>query len=76
MALREDTIDYSIYSASIKKKRPTSRSSKGGKAANQRRTNQDDDEDDDEDWTGGPRMLDFSNQRSNGIRITRQRVQV
>ncbi|XP_074560939.1 sister chromatid cohesion protein SCC2 isoform X1 [Curcuma longa] len=75
VALREDTIDYSIYSASIKKKRPTPRSSKGGKAANQRRTNQDDVEDDDEDWTGGPRMLNFNNQ-SNGVRITRQRLQV
>ncbi|WOK99668.1 nipped-B-like protein A isoform X1 [Canna indica] len=73
VSLREDTIDYSIYTATVKKRRPTPRSLKGGKAAQRKR---EDDDDDDDDWTGGPRMLDFSGQRSNGVRITRQRCQV
>ncbi|RWW03546.1 hypothetical protein GW17_00033292 [Ensete ventricosum] len=75
VSLREDAIDYSTYTASVKRKRPTPRSSRGGKAA-QRKGEDDDDDVDDEDWTGGPRMLDFSGQRSNGMRVTRQRLQV
>lgn len=75
VSLREDAIDYSTYTASVKRKRPTPRSSRGGKAA-QRKGEEDDDDVDDEDWTGGPRVLDFSGQRSNGMRMTRQRLQV
>ncbi|XP_065037401.1 sister chromatid cohesion protein SCC2-like [Musa acuminata AAA Group] len=75
VSLRDDAIDYSTYTASVKRKRPTPRSSRGGKAA-QRKGEEDDDDVDDEDWTGGPRVLDFSGQRSNGMRMTRQRLQV
>ncbi|GJN10527.1 hypothetical protein PR202_ga28626 [Eleusine coracana subsp. coracana] len=80
--LREDTMDFGTYSATVQRKRPTPRSSSrvrrtapatvtrarggGGRA----------DDDTDEDWTGGARVLDFSAQASTGGRITRQRVQV
>lgn len=81
--LREDTMDFGTYSATVQRKRPTPRSS-----SRVRRTapatatrvraggGADDDNIDDEDWTGGARVLDFSGQASNGGRITRQRVQV
>jgi cohesin loading factor subunit SCC2 len=82
--LREDTMDFGVYSATVQRKRPTPRSSsrvrrtapasvtrvRGGGGG-------DDDNTDDEDWAGGARVLDFSAQASNGGgRITRQRVQV
>uniref|UniRef100_A0A0A9EA50 Uncharacterized protein n=1 Tax=Arundo donax TaxID=35708 RepID=A0A0A9EA50_ARUDO len=78
--LREDAMDFSVYTASVQKKRPTPRSSmrvrktaitrvRGGGGG-------DDDDTDDEDWTGGPRVLDFSAPASNGGCVTRQRVQV
>ncbi|TVU40275.1 hypothetical protein EJB05_13731 [Eragrostis curvula] len=81
--LREDTMDFGVYSATVQRKRPTPRSSsrvrrtapatvtrvRGGGGGNN-------DDTDDEDWTGGARVLDFSSaQASNGGRITRQRVQ-
>ncbi|XP_040381685.1 sister chromatid cohesion protein SCC2 isoform X2 [Oryza brachyantha] len=76
--LREDTVDYGMYTASAQKKRPTPRSStrvrrpaavtrgRGGGGG-------DDEDTEDEDWTGRARVLDFSAQ---GGRVTRQRVQV
>jgi cohesin loading factor subunit SCC2 len=82
--LREDTMDFGAYSATVQRKRPTPRSSsrvrrtapasvtrvRGGGGG-------EDDDTDDEDWAGGARVLDFSAQASNGGgRITRQRVQV
>lgn len=68
-ALREDTMDYTTYSANIKRKRPTPRSSRGGRGTQERFDDGDDDEDD-EDWTGGARRLSFSGQK----RVTRQRL--
>ncbi|EEE66449.1 hypothetical protein OsJ_22834 [Oryza sativa Japonica Group] len=78
--LREDTVDYGMYTVSAQKKRPTPRSSsrvrrpaavtrgRGGGGGGG------DEDTDDEDWTGGgARVLDFSAQ---GGRVTRQRVQV
>ncbi|TXG57919.1 hypothetical protein EZV62_015748 [Acer yangbiense] len=44
-ALREDTIDYSVYTANIKRKRPTPRKSKGRMG--------DDEEYSDEEWNSG-----------------------
>ncbi|KAL6647205.1 hypothetical protein ACP70R_014642 [Stipagrostis hirtigluma subsp. patula] len=80
--LREDSMDFAVYTAPVQRKRPTPRSSsrvrkttapvtraRGGRGG-------DDDDTDDDDWTGGPRVLDFSAQASNGGRVTRQRVQV
>lgn len=49
-SLKEDTIDYSTYTANIKRKRPTPRKMKSGRV-----TGDDDDDDDDADWTGGVR---------------------
>uniref|UniRef100_K3ZPX8 Sister chromatid cohesion protein n=1 Tax=Setaria italica TaxID=4555 RepID=K3ZPX8_SETIT len=82
--LREDSMDFGMYTPSVQRKRPTPRSTSrvrrtaatsvtrargGGRGG-------DDDDTDDDDWTGGPRVLDFSAQASNGGRVTRQRVQV
>ncbi|KAK9272285.1 hypothetical protein L1049_002656 [Liquidambar formosana] len=70
-ALKEDTVDYSIYTANIKRKRPTAR--RGGKSG--RMTGRDDDEDDDydEDWTGGVRRPSNSGRKTNSSR-GRQRL--
>uniref|UniRef100_A0A6N2N2B1 Sister chromatid cohesion protein n=1 Tax=Salix viminalis TaxID=40686 RepID=A0A6N2N2B1_SALVM len=51
-ALKEDTVDYSTYTANIKRKRPTPRKVKSGRVMGD-----DDDEDNDEDWAGGGRRL-------------------
>ncbi|CAN6170545.1 unnamed protein product [Urochloa humidicola] len=82
--LREDSMDFGVYTPSVQRKRPTPRSTSrvrrtattsvtrargGGRVG-------DDDDTDDDDWTGGARVLDFSAQASNGGRVTRQRVQV
>ncbi|KHG26754.1 Nipped-B-like protein [Gossypium arboreum] len=72
-ALREDAIDYSTFTANIKRKRPTPR--KGGKAV---RTTGGGDEDDDydEEWTGGSgvRRMSNSGRKSYNIRSSsRQR---
>ena len=72
--LREDTIDYATYTANIKRKHPTPRSSRSGKAARGKgEDGEDEDDDDDNDWTGGSRRLNFSNQKTNGGRVTRLR---
>ncbi|XP_073005499.1 sister chromatid cohesion protein SCC2 [Typha latifolia] len=74
--LREDAMDYVAYTATVKRKQPTPRNSRRGKSALAKGEDGDEDEANDEDWSGGPRRLDFSGQRSNGGRVTRQRVQV
>ncbi|XP_021770923.1 sister chromatid cohesion protein SCC2-like isoform X2 [Chenopodium quinoa] len=66
-ALREDTVDYSAYTANIKRKRPTSK--RGGKASRMI-SREDEDEDDNEDWTGGRRNQ--SGRQSNGVRASRR----
>ncbi|KAM3760976.1 hypothetical protein ACB098_01G233000 [Castanea mollissima] len=67
-ALKEDAIDYSIYTANIKRKRPTPR--KGRKSVY---GGGDEDDIDDEDWTGGVRRLSNSGRRGNSNRGSRQR---
>uniref|UniRef100_A0A1J3FJ16 Sister chromatid cohesion protein n=1 Tax=Noccaea caerulescens TaxID=107243 RepID=A0A1J3FJ16_NOCCA len=76
-AMREDTLDYTIYSANVKRKRPTPRkSSRSAKKAVA--YNEDDDEEDDDDrgWNGGrgrggggggmsARRLNYSTRSSN-----------
>ena len=81
IALREDSMDFAVFIPSVQtRKRPTPRSTTRvrrtaapsvTKARGGARGDDSDDADDD-DWTGGPRMLDFSG----GGRVTRQRVQV
>ncbi|KAJ7974325.1 Sister chromatid cohesion protein [Quillaja saponaria] len=66
-ALREDTVDYTIYMANIKRKRPTPR--RGRKSVAGR--GYDDDDDEDDDWTGGARRLSNSGRRGS-IRGFRQ----
>lgn len=61
-ALREDTIDYSAYTANIKPKRPASR-------RGSRRGGDDDEDDDDDNWSGGRVRLTNS-----GRRVTRSRL--
>lgn len=67
-ALREDAVDYSTYTANIKRKRPTPRKPwKSGHMA----VDVDDDEDgDDNDWRGGVHRLSTSGRKIN----TRSRV--
>lgn len=74
--LRDDTMDYATYTATIKRKRPTPRSSRGAKAAHAKSYGSDDDDDDDDNWTGGLKKLDFSGQKTNVGPVTRQRLQV
>ncbi|XVE68278.1 hypothetical protein DITRI_Ditri09bG0054800 [Diplodiscus trichospermus] len=70
-ALREDTIDYSTFTANIKRKRPNPR--RVGKAG--RTTGGDEDDDnDDEDWTGSGRRLSNSGRKSYSSRGSRQRL--
>ncbi|KAL3629437.1 hypothetical protein CASFOL_026659 [Castilleja foliolosa] len=68
-ALREDTVDYSTYTASIKRKRPPVRRS--GKAVRMVDLNGEDD-DDDEDWAYRESRLNKSARKGSNIR-TRQR---
>ncbi|XWS30178.1 hypothetical protein CRYUN_Cryun24cG0095400 [Craigia yunnanensis] len=69
-ALREDTMDYTTFTANIKRKRPNPR--RGGKAS--RTTGGDEDDDyDDEDWTGSARRLTNSGRKSYSSRGSRQR---
>ncbi|KQK21203.1 hypothetical protein BRADI_1g59325v3 [Brachypodium distachyon] len=87
--LREDAMDYVMYTAAtVQKKRPTPRSSskvrkpvpvtRGRGGGGRGRGGGDDDghDTDDDEWSGGPRMLDFGAQAVTGGRVTRQRVQV
>ncbi|KAK9118958.1 hypothetical protein Scep_017051 [Stephania cephalantha] len=67
-ALKDDTIDYSVYIANIKRKRPAPRSSKGGRSGFD-----DEDDDGDEDWNASYRRLSSSGQKSTGSR-GRQRL--
>ncbi|OMO73252.1 Zinc finger, PHD-type [Corchorus capsularis] len=69
-ALREDTIDYAIYTANIKRKRPNPR--RGGRAGRATAVDEDDDYDD-EEWTGSARRLSNSGRKSYGGRSGRQR---
>ncbi|KAK8644383.1 hypothetical protein V6N13_123691 [Hibiscus sabdariffa] len=71
-ALREDAIDYSSFTANIKRKRPAPR--RGGKAA--RTTGGDEDDDfQDDDYTGGSgvRRMSNSGRKSYNVRSSRQR---
>ncbi|XP_062106529.1 sister chromatid cohesion protein SCC2 isoform X2 [Humulus lupulus] len=70
-ALKEDTVDYSTYTANIKRKRPTPR--KGRKAAVPMTGGDDDDDDDDDDWSGGARRLSSSGRKAVN---TRSRVRL
>ncbi|XP_059644870.1 sister chromatid cohesion protein SCC2 [Cornus florida] len=61
-ALKDDTVDYSIYTANIKRKRPAPRrGAKAGRTAG--RYEDDEDDDDDEDWTSGSRRLNNSGRK-------------
>ncbi|KAK7271858.1 hypothetical protein RJT34_28101 [Clitoria ternatea] len=70
-ALREDTVDYSLYTANIKRKRPTTtrRVRKSGPVAG----GDNEEDDDDENWAGGSaaRKFNISGRRS-GLRSSRQ----
>ncbi|KAE9449352.1 hypothetical protein C3L33_18760, partial [Rhododendron williamsianum] len=61
-ALKEDTVDYSTYTANIKRKRPppSRRGGRSGRMAGR----DDEDYDDDEDWGGGVRRPNNSGRKS------------
>ena len=71
-AMREDTLDYTIYSSNVKRKRPTPRkSSRSAKKAVAYNEDDDDDDDGDRGWNGGgssgmtARRLNYSTRNSN-----------
>ncbi|CAH2072676.1 unnamed protein product [Thlaspi arvense] len=74
-AMREDTLDFTIYSTNVKRKRPTPRkSSRSAKKAVAYNEEEDDDEIDDRGWNGGrggggggmtARRLSYSTRSSN-----------
>ncbi|KAJ0232572.1 Sister chromatid cohesion protein SCC2 [Hirschfeldia incana] len=73
-AMREDTLDYTIYSSNVKRKRPTPRkSSRSAKKAVAYNEDNDDEDDDDIGWNGGggvgrgvtARRLNYSTRNSN-----------
>ncbi|XP_050381632.1 sister chromatid cohesion protein SCC2 isoform X1 [Argentina anserina] len=66
-ALKDDTVDFSTYTANVKRKRPAPR--KGRKSGVRE---DDDDNDDDEDWSGAARRLSYSGRRGGHSR-NRQR---
>ncbi|KDP27227.1 hypothetical protein JCGZ_19926 [Jatropha curcas] len=71
-ALKEDAVDYTTYTANIKRKRPTPRKAKYG----QRMNGDEDDDDDDGEWTGGARRQSGGGgggRRGNSNRAGRQR---
>ncbi|CAI9780691.1 unnamed protein product [Fraxinus pennsylvanica] len=68
-SLREDTVDYSTYTANIKRKRPTPR--KVGKSSRMVGINDDADEDD-EEWGGGARSI-YKGGRKGSSSTSRQR---
>ncbi|GAB4831731.1 hypothetical protein Ancab_005743 [Ancistrocladus abbreviatus] len=69
-ALKEDTVDYSTYTANIKRKRPPSK--RGGKSSRMTSRDENEDDDDDEEWVGGGQRLTRSGRH--GIRGSRQRL--
>ena len=78
-ALKEDTVDYSTYTANIKRKRPTPRKVKKAAVPMTRgggggRGGDDDDDDcDDDDWSGGTQRLSISGRKAVN---TRSRVRL
>lgn len=75
-ALREDTVDYSAYTAHIKRKRPPARRGGGGGGGRGARSmaatrDNDDDDDNDESWARSAQKTTFSVRRSYNTR-TRQ----
>lgn len=73
-ALREDTVDYSHYTANIKRKRPTTtpRKVQARKAVHVSSGNYN--EEDDEDYGGGSSMrnITFGGSRRSSLRSSRQ----
>ncbi|KAL6961216.1 Sister chromatid cohesion protein 2 [Sarracenia purpurea var. burkii] len=69
-ALKEDTVDYSAYTANIKRKRPPSK--RGGKSVRVAGRDDEDDDDDDEDWASGSRRLNNSGRKSYSTRGSSQ----
>jgi cohesin loading factor subunit SCC2 len=69
-SLKEDTVDYSIYTANIKRKRPTPRK---GRKSGYMGGEDDEDYNDDEEWTGGVRRQSNSGRKGNNSRGSRLR---
>ncbi|KAI4346656.1 hypothetical protein L6164_007534 [Bauhinia variegata] len=69
-ALKEDTIDYSLYTANIKKKRPAPR--RGRRSGHMTSGDYDDDDEDDGEWTGGSHKLSGSGRKGVNTRSFRQ----
>ncbi|VFQ68533.1 unnamed protein product [Cuscuta campestris] len=73
-AIKEDTVDYALYTASIKRKRPPrSTPRKGSRRSGRVGDGDDSDYEDEEDWTGGARRNGVARR---GDIMTRQRLQL
>ncbi|XP_057447706.1 sister chromatid cohesion protein SCC2 isoform X2 [Lotus japonicus] len=70
-ALKEDTMDYSLYTANIRRKRPSITPRKVRKSVHTARGGFEEEEDDDADWAGGMRQINVSGRRAN-LRSSRQ----
>ncbi|KAK9052474.1 hypothetical protein SSX86_029103 [Deinandra increscens subsp. villosa] len=71
-ALREDTVDYSVYSANIKRKRPPGRRSITKTMAAAHMNGDDDGSDNDETWGSGSRVAAASGGRRGAINTRSQ----
>ncbi|KAJ4960537.1 hypothetical protein NE237_020447 [Protea cynaroides] len=72
VALKEDTVDYSTYTSSVKRRRPPARNSRGGKSYREPSADDEDDDIYDEDWTSSSRRPNYSARRGSGSRGGRQ----
>ncbi|CAL5185968.1 unnamed protein product [Lathyrus oleraceus] len=71
-ALKDDTMDYSLYTANIKRKRQTPTPRKVQVRKPGPMLGGDSDEEDDEEWAGGMRNINFSGGRRQSLRSSRQ----
>ncbi|KAJ3669807.1 hypothetical protein LUZ60_010131 [Juncus effusus] len=73
--LRDDSIDYVAFTASLPKKRQTPRNPRSRKVSGSRGNNDEvSDDDGDGSWRRGPRTLDFGASPHSGGRVTRSRL--
>ncbi|XP_043723942.1 sister chromatid cohesion protein SCC2 [Telopea speciosissima] len=68
-ALKEDTVDYSTYTSSVKRRRPPARNSRGGKSVREPSAYDGDGDIYDEDWTSSARRVNYSARRGSGSRV-------
>lgn len=78
-ALKEDTVDYSVYTSNIKRKRPPGRpriakAAVGHVNGGRNNRDEDDDDDDDETWGSGTRVAASGGRRNTRSQHQQQRL--